>query len=72
MLTRLVIGLLAVGTLDPNVFPNGTNGNNINAAPEVPTNFKKSRRDIIDLLAFPLIIRFLNIKTYEKQAKVLI
>jgi hypothetical protein len=46
MLTRLVTGLLVMGTPVPNTFPNGTNGNNINAAPAVPTNFKKSRRDI--------------------------
>jgi hypothetical protein len=47
MLTRLVIaGLLVAGTSAPNAFPNGTNGSNINVVPAVPTNFKKSRRDI--------------------------
>jgi hypothetical protein len=47
MLTRLdITGLLVAGTPAPSAFPNGTNGNNINAVPAVPTNFKKSRRDI--------------------------
>src|SRR5437867_1045260 len=46
ILTRLIGGLLVAGTPIPNAFPNGTNGNNINAVPAVPTNFKKSRRDI--------------------------
>jgi hypothetical protein len=46
ILTRFFTGLLVTGTPIPNAFPNGTNGNNISAVPEVPTNFKKSRRDI--------------------------
>jgi hypothetical protein len=29
----------------PSVFPNRTNGSNINAVPAVPTIFKKSRRE---------------------------
>jgi hypothetical protein len=47
MLTLLIVkGLLVAGTPAPNAFPNGTSGSNINAVPAVPTNFKKSRRDI--------------------------
>jgi hypothetical protein len=46
LLSRLIItGLLGGVTLVPSVFPNGTNGSNINAAPAVPTIFKKSRRE---------------------------
>jgi hypothetical protein len=47
MLTRLIVtGLLVAGTPAPTVLPNSTNGSNIKAVPAVPTNFKKSRRDI--------------------------
>jgi hypothetical protein len=46
LLSRLIItGLLGGVTLVPSVFPNGTNGSNINAVPAVPTIFKKSSRE---------------------------
>jgi hypothetical protein len=46
LLSRLIItGLLDEVTLLPKVFPNGTNGNNINAVPALPTIFRKSRRE---------------------------
>jgi hypothetical protein len=41
----IITGLLAKGTLEPNVLPNGTRGSNINAVPAVPTIFKKSKRE---------------------------
>ena len=59
LLTRFIIrGLLVIGTVCARALPNGTNGNNINAVPAVPNNFKKSRRETGFVFGIQIILVF--------------